>query len=277
MRTVSVVMAVIAISCGASGCRREASRGTLTPAPIPAPIASADARQQTPPTLELGADLDAAPVARPVGPFEVAFHGKRNVYFATPPTPGRHRLIANLHGLCNPPGYACGYWTHAASEQGFLVCPEGNTTCGAGGPPSWDESFVDMDRDLEKSIDTVSARYDGEVSRDGAILTGFSRGAWAAPTIAAMHPGRWRYLILNEADVTLTSAGLKGAGVKAVVLMAGEYGSQLAGERATVQRLEKEGFRAKLIVMPKAGHYYSANIDDLMKEAMDFVTADDAT
>jgi alpha/beta superfamily hydrolase len=200
----------------------------------------------------------------------------RKVYYATPPLPGKHRLIANLHGLCNPPGYACGYWTHAASEQGFLVCPEGNGTCGAGGPPTWNEPVGEMDKDLETSVDRVSAQYEGEVSREGAILTGFSLGAWVAPRIAAMHPGRWRYLILNEADVKLTRATLEKAGVVAVVMMAGELGSQLAGERATVSRLQREGFPAKLIVMPKAGHYYSGNIDELMTQAMEFVLGSDA-
>ncbi len=214
---------------------------------------------------------DAAPVLREIGPFEINFAAKRNVYVAIPPQAGKHRLIANLHGICNPPGYACGYWTHAGSEEGFLVCPEGNSTCGAGGPPSWDESFADMDKDLERSIDAVSAQYDGEISREGAILTGFSRGAWAAPALAAMHPGRWRYLILNEADVTLSKYALEKAGVRAVVMMAGEWGSQVTGERATVARLKKEGFPAEMIVMPKAGHYYSANIDDLMSQAMRFV------
>jgi hypothetical protein len=226
------------------------------------------------PTPALALEPPPPPSPRAIGPFELPLAGTRKVYFAIPPLPprpGKHRLIANLHGLCNPPGYACGYWTHAASEQGFLVCPEGNTRCGAGGPPSWDESIADMDRDLERSVEAVSTEYEGEVTRDGAILTGFSRGAFVAPAIAAMHPGRWPYLLLNEADVTLTKAGLERAGVKAVVMMAGEIGSQLQGERATVARLQKEGFPARLIVMPGAGHYYSANIDALMAEAMEFL------
>jgi predicted esterase len=209
--------------------------------------------------------------ARPVGPFETPFSAARKVFFAAPTTPGKHRLIANLHGLCNPPGYACGYWTHAASEQGFLVCPEGNTRCGPGGPPSWDEPASQIDRDLEQSVEAVSAQYQGEISREDAVLTGFSRGAWVAPAIATMHPGRWRYLVLNEADVPLSGAALRKAGVTAVVMIAGELGSQLRGERATIARLSREGFAAKLIVMPKAGHYYSANIDDLMAEALAFL------
>ncbi len=195
------------------------------------------------------------------------------MYYVAPPLAGKHRLIANLHGLCNPPGYACGYWTHAASERGFLVCPEGNTRCGPGGPPSWDEPVQDMDRDLERSIEIVSSEYEGEVSREGAVLTGFSRGGWAARAIAAMHPGRWPYLIVNEADVKLTAGGLRRAGVEAIVMIAGERGSSVAGERATVEALKREGFPARLIVMPGAGHYYSANIDDLMTEAIDFLVS----
>jgi hypothetical protein len=258
MRPISLLLLPLVFACH----RSPPAQAVLDPTPM---VAEAPA----PPPLTL--EVDAAPPTRAIGPFEIPFAGSRNVYYATPPVAGKHRVIANLHGLCNPPGYACGYWTQSASEQGFLVCPEGNSKCGAGGPPSWDESFADMDKDLEKSVDAVSAQYDGELSREGAILTGFSRGGWAAPFIAAMHPGRWKYLILNEADVTLTSYGLKKAGVVAVVMMAGEYGTQLAGERETVKRLQKEGFPAKLIVMPKAGHYYSTNIDDLMREAMAFV------
>jgi len=200
---------------------------------------------------------------------------KRNVYFVRPKTTtcdaGRHRLLANLHGLCNPPGYACGYWTGAASARGFLVCPEGNSTCGAGGPPTWTESFGAMDDDLERAIADVSALYPNEIDRDGAVLTGFSRGAWAAPYVAMRHPGRWPYLVLVEADVSLDAATLRRAGVKAVAMLAGEWGSQIAGERATVAKLRAEHFRARFWAMPKAAHYYSANIDALMGEAIDWV------
>jgi len=128
-----------------------------------------------------------------------------------------------------------------------------------------------MDGDLERAIDDVGALYPSELDRRGAVLTGFSRGAYAAPFVAMRHPGRWSYLVLVEADVALDAWTLRRAGVKAVALLAGEWGSQIAGERATVAKLEKQGFPAKLWGMPKAGHYYSANIDALMGEAIDWV------
>jgi hypothetical protein len=79
--------------------------------------------------------------------------------------------------------------------------------------------------------------------------------------------------VLNEADVALDRAELRAAGVKAVALLAGENGSQVAGERRTADRLAKQGFPARLRVMKGAGHDYSADIDTLMTEAIAFVLA----
>lgn len=207
-----------------------------------------------------------------IGPFELPLEGTRKIFYAAPRKAGRARLIANLHGVCNPPGYACGYWVNAASRVGFLVCPEGNSRCGgASGPPTWTEPVAKVDADLEKAIAIVDASHPGEVSREGSVLTGFSLGAYSAVQIARNHPGRWPYLVLNEADVPLDVAQLRAAGVKAVALIAGERGSQLAGERRTAERLSKQGFPARLWIMKGAGHHYSADIDTIMAEAVAFV------
>ncbi|HVK67150.1 MAG TPA: hypothetical protein VM694_21840 [Polyangium sp.] len=208
---------------------------------------------------------------REIGPFEIPFLGKRAVFFARPSERAKgHRLIANLHGVCNPPGYACGYWVNAASRVGFLVCPTGDATCGkaAYDAPTWSGSYEKMGEDLEKAIVVVDTAHPGEITREGAILTGFSRGAYAAARIAQVHPGRWPYLVLNEADVQLDGAVLRKAGVRAVAMIAGERSGQVAGERATVAKLVAQGYPAKLWVMPGAGHHYSDNIDEIMAEAM---------
>jgi pimeloyl-ACP methyl ester carboxylesterase len=216
----------------------------------------------------------AATVREDVGPFSVELTPKRKVFYVAPrAASGPQRLLANLHGLCNPPEYSCGHWVQSASNFGWLVCPEGNARCGpqAYDAPTWEESFAQMDADLERAIEAVEKRHPGEISRDGAILTGFSRGAMAAVWIAQAHPGRWPYLILNEADVSLDARALRKAGVRAVALVAGEWGTQIAGERKTAEALKRSGYPAKLWPMPKAGHHYSANIDDIMREAIEFV------
>jgi hypothetical protein len=64
---------------------------------------------------------------------------------------------------------------------------------------------------------------------------------------------------------------LRAAGVRAVALIAGEVGGQIAGERNTAAALAKHGYPARLWVMPHAGHFYSADIDTIMGEAIDWV------
>jgi hypothetical protein len=225
--------------------------------------------------------IDAAPppaASREPGPFEVPFPAapNRTIYYVVPRSTAKPaRLLANLHGVCNPPGYACGYWVEAAASVGFLVCPSGNARCGniPQGSPTWTESFPAMDADLEKAIAEVDARHPGEIGREGSVLTGFSMGASAAYQIARMHPDRWPYLVLVEANVPLEKKHLEAAGVRAVALLAGEIGGQIAGERRTAERLAKEGYPARLWVMKGAGHHYSADIDALMQEAIAFVLA----
>ena len=128
-----------------------------------------------------------------------------------------------------------------------------------------------MDGDLERSIAKVEAKHRGSIRRDGAILTGFSRGAYAAPVIARLHPGRWPFLVLIEANVPLTAASLRKSGVRAVALVAGEVGTEIAGERKTAAELEKAGFPVRLIVMPRVAHLYSDDMEQVMANALAFV------
>lgn len=188
------------------------------------------------------------------------------------------RLVGHLHGICYPPSYSAGRWLGAAVDVGVLVAPSGNARCGDAslGPPSWEapswEELVSaMDADLERSIAKVGTKHPGSIRRTGAILTGFSRGAFAAPVIARMHPGRWPLLVLIEANAPVTAASLRKAGVRAVAWLAGEVGTELAGERKTDAELRGAGFPSKLIVMPRVAHVYPDDMDDLMREAFEFV------
>ncbi len=232
-----------------------------------------------PPDAAVAVPADTAePLRETTGPFELPFAGKRTVYFVAPHEKGRQRLMAMLHGVCNPPGYACGLWSETAKDLGFLVCPTGDGSCGPSmyNAPTWNESDPKIDEDLERAIATVDAQFPNELARDDAVLLGFSRGAYVSVKIAAAHPGRWPYLVLIEANVNVTAAKLRASGVRAVALIAGELGSQLAGERKTTESLIKDGYPAKLWVMPKAGHHYSSDIDSIMHDAVTWVTSQGA-
>jgi pimeloyl-ACP methyl ester carboxylesterase len=184
------------------------------------------------------------------------------------------RLLVMIHGVCTPVSYVCGAFKGVAADNGLLICPVGNTTCGSEGtgPPSWEEPFAAIDDDVEASIKALGGHAPG-FSREGSVLMGFSRGGYAAVILAVRHPGRWPLLILNEADVELTLPMARAAGIRAVALIAGEWGNQLEGERKTADTLTADGVPARLWTMPKAGHFYSTDIDVIMKEALEFVLA----
>ncbi len=132
-----------------------------------------------------------------------------------------------------------------------------------------------MDQDLEQSVRAVEAKRPGGLRREGAILTGYSRGAYAAPIVARRQPGRWPYLVLIEANVPLLASMLRAAQVRAVALVAGEQGTEIAGMRRSEHALQAEGVRARLFVMRRTGHLYSDDVDDVMYEALAFVLEGD--
>ncbi|MFO0741204.1 MAG: hypothetical protein U0270_35220 [Labilithrix sp.] len=280
-----------------AGC---ASRATVeTPSPPPSTVADAALPSSTSP-LDAGAIEDAAIVdagaptleLHPLdkeaidGPHEeMSLDAGRPVWYALPKREAGApplRLVGHLHGVCGGPPYACGKWIGSGTAAGVMVCPTGNAHCGESpySPPSWEaatwgELVGLMDQDLETSIAKVGAKKKGAFTREGAILTGYSRGAYAAPQIARSHPNRWRHLVLIEANVPLSVAGLKAAGVRSVALVAGEQGDQIPGMRKTEAALEGESYPVKLFVMKKTGHPYSADMEDVMAAALTFVLQHD--
>lgn len=253
---------------------------TATPAPTATATAGSDAVTAPPPPSSApvappSASAAPVPTREAIGPFESWMLPGRTVWYALPRAEDQHRLVAHLHGQCAPPVYSCGSWIDAGADFGFMVCPTGNEHCNDSGigPAMWDESFALMDEDLEKGIAVVERKTDGGVSRDGAVLTGFSRGGWAAIDLVRRHPGRWPYLVIVEADVTINKAYLEASKVRAVAMIAGERGTELPGERKSVEEMQAQGYPAELLVMPGTAHLYSANIDDLMRQALAFVTA----
>jgi hypothetical protein len=213
------------------------------------------------------------------GPQLLPFGTNRTIYYALPGSRGRAwRLIGHLHGMCGGPSYACAKWVGAVADVGALVCPSGNKRCGdpQTGPETWEEPTYwelvqTMDRDLEASIERVEKKYPGAIAREGAILTAYSRGAYVAPNIVSRHPGRWPYLVLIEATASLSAPALRAAGVRAVALVAGERSTEIAGMRKREAELARAGFPVKLFVMPKAGHLFSDDIEDIMRAAFAFV------
>ncbi len=281
-RAIVVALFVNVLACGKTPRPAPLTEAMTTQAP---PVASTVPSASALPSASVASEepiVEVEPPPRDPGPFNIPFgviDGKkppRNVFVIAAKSPKNpQRLIAFLHGICNPPEYACGLWQESSVDLGFLVCPTGDASCGPGqyNAPTWGKPESKIDEDLETAVEAASAQFPGAISRDDAVLCGFSRGAYMAVRFALAHPGRWPYLVLNEANVTLDAAALRKAKVRAVALIAGELGGQIGGEKKTVAALEKAGFPVKFWPMPKAGHWYSEDIAQIMREAVEFVTS----
>ena len=294
----------VLLALGAAACSRTRSVETTGAAPAPSrshapsPGAPSEVATDAPESLcdaspgdvpDAGAATAAvawspAPASGIDGPYQdLALDAGRPIYYAMPRAGERPlRLVGHLHGMCGPPPYACGKWIGAGTDVGVMVCPTGNARCGDSpvGPPSWEaptwtELVALMDRDLEAAVAKVEAKRSGTIRKDGAILTGYSRGAYAAPAIARRHPYRWRHLVLIEANVPLSAEALRTAAVLSVALVAGDQGNEIAGMKKTQSELERAGFPAKLFVMRRTGHLYSDDMEQVMHEALSFVLAHD--
>jgi hypothetical protein len=263
----AIALALLACACtrgyAADGGRRTADGGQRT---ADAGQRTADAGQRTPDSGQRTAD---PPAAR-----ELPLAPGRTVYYALPHGAGPARLIGHIHGVCGGPPYACGKWLGAATEIGAIVCPTGNTRCGdtsSWEAPSWQALVLEMDRDLEKSVREVAFAHPGAVSREDSILTGFSRGGFAVPEIARMHPGRWPLLAIIEANAPIYAPRLREAGVRRVALVAAEHGAERAGMTRTHDQLVAAGLPARLFIMPRSSHLYPDDIEEIMRRVLAFL------
>jgi hypothetical protein len=67
-------------------------------------------------------------------------------------------------------------------------------------------------------------------------------------------PGRFRGLVLVAASVQPQAAMLRGAGIRRVALLAGEWDGSRASMEATAARLSADGIEARYASLGRFGH-----------------------
>lgn len=167
---------------------------------------------------------------------------------------GGPRLIVYLHGMGASPEDSCSFFERAA--DGALLCPRGN-----GGPQAWTGPLSER----RKSVDTALAK----VSARAATLIGFSIGARFALDLALAEPGKWPRLILMSQKLALTSDVLDRAGVRRIVLAAGDLDGSYATMRAQAAAL---GARARFVSLGKVGHHFAVDMESVMVDAVTWVS-----
>jgi predicted esterase len=164
--------------------------------------------------------------------------------------------IVYLHGMWASPEDSCPLFEAAAAPFGFLVCPRGNALNGDAGT-MWSGTPRDAARMVHAALDAAAELAPGKLerSRDGTLL-GYSNGAYFAAALAQAEPGRWSGLVLMSMKLDLDAAALRGAGVRRVVLAAGEQDGARIAMEALAGKLDAAGFPVRFLSLGPGGHAF---------------------
>jgi predicted esterase len=182
-------------------------------------------------------------------------HGAWGVAYppADPTTP--RPAIVFLHGMWAGPEDACPPLRDAATRFGFLVCPRGNTPFDAG--TMWTGTAAEAAGPLRTALDEAARLTPGKLDRAAeGTLVGYSNGAYFAAELARAQPGRWPGLVLLGMNLDLDPARLLAAGVRRVVLAAGEQDDTRAPMQALAQKLDAAGLSARFVSLGPGGHAF---------------------
>jgi predicted esterase len=181
--------------------------------------------------------------------------------------------IVYLHGMWATPEDSCPLLAPAATARGFLVCPRGNSPSSPEGR-MWTGTYATVAPWVHSALDTASALSPGALDRQAAgTLVGYSNGAYFAAEIAMHEPGRWPGLVLLSMRLDLDADKLRAAGVRRVVLAAGDRDGSRASMRAQAARLSEAGLSARFMSLGDVGHELPVppGIDATLAEALAWV------
>lgn len=201
-------------------------------------------------------------------------HGAWGVAYAPKDSETPRPAIVFLHGMWASPEDSCGAFESAATPFGFLVCPRGNAPLGEG--KMWAGTYREAARSIHAALDASEALAPGKLERrQGGTLLGFSNGAYFAAEVACAEPGRWSGLVLMSMKLDLDPKRLVSAGVKRVVLAAGDRdGARISMERLA-RTLDGAGVEARYASLGDVGHAFPADMDARMCSAIAWVRGSD--
>jgi predicted esterase len=193
-------------------------------------------------------------------------HGSWGVAYppadATAPRPP----IVFLHGMWASPEDSCGYFERGATPFGFLVCPRGNAPLGDG--RMWGGTYASVAPSVHAALRAAESLAPGKLDRSGGgTLVGYSNGAYFAAEVAESEPGRWSGLVLLSMRLDLDAARLRAAGVRRVVLAAGDKDGARSSMQALAERTNAAGgggLRVRFMSLGKGGHEFPSDMPSRM-------------
>jgi predicted esterase len=167
------------------------------------------------------------------------------------------------------PAAVCDWFGSAGRDTGWLVCPSGNGTCA--GEPDWEGSGRTKAAFLEKAIERVEERVGPYVDHDQpGVLIGWSRGAFAARDMVVARKDlvgkHFTGLVLIAAQVAPDAATLRAAGIKRIVMAAGDFDMSRPMMTGAIDALKHAGMPARFVSLGRIGHVWPTNFETTMRE-----------
>lgn len=218
----------------------------------------------------------AEPVTRekPTEPFTLVDDQGRPIE-VYPPNSDKSQapFVVLLHATCMQPAWVCNWFGSAGRDTGWLVCPSGNSTCA--GEPDWHGPGPEKAAFLENALQKVESNLATFVNNDNGVLIGWSRGAFAARDIlyaglenpqSFPHAKRFQGLVLMAAAMKPDPSKLKEAGIKRVVMAAGDYDGSKSTMVSAVVGLHAAGIEARYVSLGKIAHVWPNDFETRMRE-----------
>jgi predicted esterase len=177
--------------------------------------------------------------------------------------------VVFLHGMWASPEDSCGAFERAATPFAFLVCPRGNAPLGDG--RMWSGTYATVAPNVHAALDAAGLLAPGKLDRAGGTLMGFSNGAYFAAEVAQGEPGRWTGLVLLSMRLELDVARLRAAGIRRVVLGAGDRDGARDSMQRLVARTDAAGLPARFISLGPVGHEFPPDMAARMCDAIAWV------
>jgi predicted esterase len=179
-----------------------------------------------------------------------------------------------LHGMCDEPENECPWIAGAATESGWLLCPRAPLRCSGGGS-IWpiDDRFP---KSVEGSVSRLQTDYPGTVDPDAKrTLVGFSLGAIRAADLVQRKGNGFSSAIFIGAKFELDAERLRKAGVKRVLLAAGDHDMMKWRMVDQAKKLRRGGFPVAFVSLGKVGHWFPSDMRQKMETALDWVHGND--
>jgi predicted esterase len=197
-------------------------------------------------------------------------HGPWGVAYAPADASGPRPAIVYLHGMWASPEDSCAYFERASTPFGFLVCPRGNAPLGDG--RMWAGTYASVAPSVHAALHAAGALAPGKLDRTGdGTLVGYSNGAYFAVEVAVFEPGRWTGLVLMDMRLELDVARLRAAGVRRVVLAAGDRDGARASMQALAEKTDAAGLPTRFMGLGPVGHEFPSDMDARMCVAIAWV------